>query len=153
MNNVKPEFISAAKNGDIPFLRSYIASTIRNDPSLRTCREHMRYLNENGIDITEEYQLNITEEDIPTDESLWDERLFLKEVEYLRKNFAYEKRMKTIYKISRVIYAKEIEEIKENFDVAPRGCGSEAKKTSPVLLIAVGVIIVLMILFLLGLKK
>ena len=23
MNNVKPEFISAAKNGDIPFLRSY----------------------------------------------------------------------------------------------------------------------------------
>ena len=153
MNNMNPEFISAAENKDIPFLRAYIASTIRNDPTFRTCRDCMNYLKENGIDITESYKMNITEEPIPEDKSLWDERLFLRKVEYLRKNFAYDERKRELYKIAKVVYEKEIEEIKENFDVAPRGCGSETKKTSPVLLVAVGIIIILLLLFLLGLKR
>lgn len=137
MSSMKPEFTSAVEKEDIPYLRSYIASTIINDPTFNkgTCDNCMAYLNANNLDITEPYELNITEEPTPTDKSLWDKRLFLRKVEYLRKNFAYEKRIGEIREIGRVVYADESAEQKANFEDAPKGRRSDKKNSSLAMII------------------
>lgn len=130
--NMRQEFISAAERKDIPYLRSYIASEIINDPTFKKslCDECMEYLENCGLDITESYQLDSIETPTPTDKSLWDKRLFLGKVEFLRTNFAYEKRIKELREIGSVAYAEDLAEEKPNFTEAPKGRRSEKKNTS-----------------------
>ena len=130
--NMRQEFISAAERKDIPYLRSYIASEIINDPTFKKslCDECMEYLANCGLDITESYQLDSIETPTPTDESLWDKRLFLSKVEFLRTNFAYERRIKELRKIGPVAYAEDVVEETPNFTAAPKGRRSEKKNSS-----------------------
>lgn len=130
---LKEKFISAAKEENIPYLRSFITSEIINDPTFKNgdCHECMAYLKSKGIDITVPYELNPSEEDTPVNKELWTKNLFLRKVEYLRRNFAYDERIDDLRNIGRVAYADEIvEEKKGNFAEAPKGCRSEKKNTS-----------------------
>lgn len=137
--NMRQEFISAAQRKDVPYLRSFIASEIINDPTFKksTCDECMEYLANCGLDITEPYQLDSIEAPTPTDKSLWDKRLFLGKVEFLRTNFAYEKRIKELREIGPVVYAEDLAEEKPNFTEAPKGRRSEKKNSSLATMIGV----------------
>lgn len=130
--NMRQEFIAATQRNDVPYLRSFIASEIINDPTFKkgVCDECMDYLAKCGLDITEPYQLDSIEAPTPTDKSLWDKRLFLGKVEFLRTNFAYEKRIKELREIGPVAYAEDLVEEKPNFTEAPKGRRSEKKNSS-----------------------
>lgn len=130
--SLRQEFISATQKEDVPYLRSFIASEIINDPTFKkgVCDECMSYLKSNGVNITVPYELNTTEEPTPTDKSMWDKRLFLRKVEYLRKNFAYEERIGELREIGKVAYYEEPVSEKANFEEAPKGRRSEKKNSS-----------------------
>lgn len=130
--NLREEFIYAVQKEDIPYLRSFITSEIINDPTFHrsVCDDCMAYLKEKGVEITVPYELNPSEEMTPTDKALWDKKLFMRKVEYLRRNFAYEKRIVELREIGKVAYAEELVEEKPNFTVAPKGRRSEKKNSS-----------------------
>lgn len=152
--NMRQEFITAAQKNDAPYLRSFIASEIINDPTFKrgVCDDCMTYLKTNGVDITVPYELNTTEEPTPTDKTKWDKRLFLRKVEYLRKNFAYDERIGELREIGKVAYHDESASEKANFVEAPKGQRSEKKNTSLAALIgaiaAVAAIIAVIVLLL-----
>lgn len=130
--NMRPEFIAAMQKEDKPYLRAFIASEIINDPTFKRgyCDDCMAYLKTNGVDITIPYELNITEEPTPADKASWDKGLFLRKVEYLRKNFAYDKRIAELREIGKVAYAEELAGEQVNFNKAPKGRRSEKKNPS-----------------------
>lgn len=134
---MREEFISAAKDKDIPALRSFVTFEIINDPTFKKkrCDECMEYLKNQGINITEEYQMDSVEEPTPTDKSMWDKRLFLKKVEFLRRNFAYDDRIKELREIGPVVYAGEMDDEEPNFSKAPKGQRSGKKNTSLAMII------------------
>lgn len=135
---VNQEFIEAAARRDIPYLRSHITAEIQTDPLFKSgaCDECMAYLSGIGLDITEPYCLDSVEAPTPTDKNQWDKRLFFGKVEFLRRNFAYEKRVSELKEIGKHAFADEIEE-SATFEEAPKGRRSEKKKTSPVAIIGV----------------
>lgn len=143
--NLSKQFTNAVAEKNIPYLRSYIASEIRADPMFKKniCDECMAYIRGKGLDITEPFRLDISEEPTPNERSKWDKRLFLGKVEYLRLNFAYDKRIAELKEIGKVAYASEAEpEVKADgqkttFKVAPKGRRSKKQKTSPALVIGV----------------
>ena len=139
MNNhdFQPEFIEAVEKKDVSYLRSFIASTIRVDPAFNKakCNDCMSYIKEHGLDITEAFKLNASEEITPSDPSMWTKDLFYDKVEYFRLNFAYDERVSELKKIGRVAYADQIKKEVPNpsFSEAPKGRRSNTKKTSHVM--------------------
>lgn len=132
----QPEFIEAVEKKDVPYLRSFIASTIRVDPAFNKakCDDCMSYIKEHGLDITEVFKLNASETPTPTNPSEWTQDLFHDKVEYLRLNFAYNERVGELKKIGRTAYADQIKQEvpKQSFTEAPKGRRSSTQKTSPV---------------------
>lgn len=127
-NKFQPEFYDAVNKKDIPYLRNYVAASIRFDPAFNKskCDACMKYLEEKDIDITEEYKANINEREVPEDKSKWTKELFQDKVEDLRQNFAYEKRIKELREIGPKVYADRIEKSQpenksESFKEAPKG--------------------------------
>lgn len=155
---LRTDFINAVERKDISLLRTYVANEIRSDPTFQhsICDECVEYAATHGVDITEPFHLNLSEEPTPTDTSKWDKLLFQDKVEYLRLNFAYYERIPELKEISRVAYAAErkteptadIEAA--SFKDAPPGRRSVRKKSSPTVLaglIAAVVIIAAIIAF------
>lgn len=147
------EFIEAVDKEDIPYLRSFIASTIRVDPTFNKakCEDCMEYIKEHSISITEPFKKNVNEREVPANSSEWTKELFQDKVEDLRQNFAYNERIGELKKIGRVAYADQIkkETSKPSFKEAPTGRRSSAKKTSPLMIfgtiVAVAAVIVAII--------
>lgn len=138
--NLSQTFLSAVQRKDIPYLRSIITSRIIDDPTFKECicDDYMSYLANSGLDITEPYQLNLIEEITPTDPDKWSKDLFLDKVEFLRTNFAYEKRIKELKQIGPAVYAKDVTENQQpNFSKAPKGRRSEKKNPSLAAMIGV----------------
>ena len=79
--------------------------------------------------------MDSVEEPTPTDKSMWDKRLFLKKVEFLRRNFAYDDRIKELREIGPVVYAGEMDDEEPNFSKAPKGQWSGKKNTSLAMII------------------
>lgn len=153
--NLRQEFISAAQNKDVPYLRSYIASEIINDPTFKksVCDDCMEYLSNCGLDITEPYQLDSIEEPTPTDKTKWDKRLFLGKVEFLRTNFAYEKRVKELKEIGPIAYAGDVTDERGNFEEAPQGRRSAKKNSSLAVIIGVAAAVTAIIAVIVWLTK
>ena len=127
MMSFSQEFLNAIENKDLTYLRAYITEGILLDPCFEKndCQHCMDFLKEKGIDITEPFQLNANESPTPQNKAEWNKDLFFYKVTYLRRNFAYDKRIPEIKDIGKEVYGKEsvskpiIQNQSENRNMSP----------------------------------
>ncbi|MBP8641209.1 MAG: hypothetical protein KBI01_10005 [Oscillospiraceae bacterium] len=128
-----PIFKESVNEKDISGIRTSITECIYRDPTFQSgaYEAHMDYVNNNGVTISEPYQMQSNE--FVLTEGEWDDRYFYRLVEWFRLNFAPDERIPKLKEVGKRVFVEKATKSKEdnqNFRPVPGGRRNAMKKPS-----------------------